>query len=472
MWRSCKFHLVMLICVHQLNALSPELFFKETAKPVNFEMVKAINYIIEEVYLKRFTTVNVLTAVEDPKDYYFVNFKDALLHANKGFCIYRLDNHTRIQTIRYRLKIYNVILLDNFKSFKILYDNITPDKFNFRGMFLFVLINGKLNELHKIFDAMWKKSIVNVNAIYVESSNVQLMTFLPFNSKACGDTKPQQLDSLKYGDFKLKKSEIFPNKFRNLFNCGVRLVTFHRCPAACVRVDENGPTVTGFDIGIIDIIAERLNFKLKKEILLGAEQWGTIFPNGSSSGAIEKVLTNKTDIAIGNFLLRASRVNVMDSSMVYFSFPVVFAIPLGTSLSSFEKLLRPFELVVWILLLITLAIGLLVILVLNLKLKSLRAFVYGTGIKNPVTNMLVAILGGSQSKLPRRNFSRFILMLFLLFCLVQRNVYQGSLYIFLQSNGRHKEAQSIDELVQKGFDFYMYESYSDIIESQPEIYKK
>lgn len=85
---------------------------------------------------------------------------------------------------------------------------------------------------------------------------------------------------------------------------------------------------------------------------------------------------------------------------------------------------------------------------------------------------LIVIFGGSQTKLPTRNFSRFLLMSFLLFCLVQRNVYQGSLYIFLQSDGRHKEVQSIDEMVENGFDFYMYESYTDIIESHPNIYTK
>lgn len=462
----------MFICVHQLFALKSELFLKEKTKPVNPDLIKAINFIIEEVFLKRFTTVNVISAVDDPRDPYFVNFKDALIRANKGFCIYRLDNHRQIQTIPYRLKIYNVILLDNYKSFEILYKNITADKFNFQGMFLFVLLDGKPNELHLMFDAMWKKSIINVNAMYIESSNVQLMTFLPFKPTACGDTKPHQLDSLKYGDFKLKRHQIFPNKLQNLYNCEIRLVTFHRCPAACVQPGSNGPTVTGFDIGIIDVIAERLKFTLKKDILIGYEQWGTIFHNGSTTGAIRKVVHNESDIAIGNFLLRASRGNVMDHSMVYFSFPVVFAVPLGARLSSFQKLLRPFELVVWILILITLAIGLVVILVLNLKYRSLRAFVFGTGIKNPVTNLIVIIFGGSQPRLPQRNFARFILMMFLMFCLVQRNAYQGSLYIFLQTDGRHKEVQSIDEMVQKGFEFYMYESYSDIIESQPNIYNK
>lgn len=51
-------------------------------------------------------------------------------------------------------------------------------------------------------------------------------------------------------------------------------------------------------------------------------------------------------------------------------------------------------------------------------------------------------------------------------------MYQGFIYIYLQSDGRHKEVQSIDEMVKKNFDFYMFESYVDLIESQPRIYNK
>lgn len=96
---------------------------------------------------------------------------------------------------------------------------------------------------------------------------------------------------------------------------------------------------------------------------------------------------------------------------------------------------------------------LLVIFVIDLKFKAFKNFIYGNGIRTPVVNMTIILFGAAQSKVPNKNFSRFLLNMFLLFCLVLRNVYQGSMFTFLQSDGPHKEVQSINEMVEKGFEF-------------------
>lgn len=474
MWpRSLKFRFLIIFCFQRLIfSLNHELFLKDKTKSVNGNVVDAVNLIIENVFLTHYSTVNVITAAENPLEPFFIKFKTALLKKNKGFCIYRLDNYTNILNIKSRKKIYNVILIDSIRTFEILIDNITPDKFNFFGKFLFVAVYDNFEGLERIFEAMWAKRILNVNVIVEDSEVVRVATFFPFRSNNCGDTRPAFWDQFENGTFDKDYNEVFPNKLRNMHKCSVRLVTFDRCPASCVSKQGNEVKVTGFDIGIIEIIEDRLNFKLNKTILLGHEQWGSILPNNKTTGAIAKIVNNESDIAIGNYILRPNRLTIMDSSVVYFSFPVVFAIPLGEKLTAFEKMMRPYDIVVWICLLITISVGLLVILVLNLKLKKLKAFVYGEKITKPVINIFIAVFGGSQKLLPKRNFARFLLMMFLLFCLVQRNVYQGLLYNFLKSDGRKKEVQSIDEMVEKGFNFFMYESYVDIVLSQPKIYDK
>jgi hypothetical protein len=98
--------------------------------------------------------------------------------------------------------------------------------------------------------------------------------------------------------------------------------------------------------------------------------------------------------------------------------------------------------------------------------------VFGKNVKSPVMNMAVAIFGLQQTVLPARNFSRFILMMFLIFCLVNRNVYQGALYLFLQSDGRHKDIKSVDEMEEMNFNYYVFESYIDIVHNQSRIFKK
>lgn len=112
------------------------------------------------------------------------------------------------------------------------------------------------------------------------------------------------------------------------------------------------------------------------------------------------------------------------------------------------------------------------ILLINYKLKNVRNFVFGRNVKTPGMNMLAAVFGLQQIILPTRNFARFILMMFLLFCLVIRNAYQGALYIFLQSDGRHKEIQSIDEMNAMGFKYYIFESYADMVSERTKIYQR
>jgi hypothetical protein len=123
-------------------------------------------------------------------------------------------------------------------------------------------------------------------------------------------------------------------------------------------------------------------------------------------------------------------------------------------------------------LLLTFGVGLLVIFVINHKFKNAKQLVYGKNVKSPVMNMAAGILGLSQSVLPTRNFPRFILMMFLIFCLVNRNIYHGALFLFLQSDNRHKDIQSIKEMEDRNFSYYVYESYIHFVHNQSSIFKK
>jgi hypothetical protein len=68
------------------------------------------------------------------------------------------------------------------------------------------------------------------------------------------------------------------------------------------------------------------------------------------------------------------------------------------------------------------------------------------------------LLGGSQAKLPGRNFARFLLMSFVLLSLIVRSAYSGSLFNILKNDVFSKEISSIEEINKLGYSFYMYES--------------
>jgi hypothetical protein len=203
------------------------------------------------------------------------------------------------------------------------------------------------------------------------------------------------------------------------------------------------------------------------------QPWGIIYDNGTVTGFLAQLSRKEIDLILGYMFLKESRLKLFDASESIMMNELVFLIPPGRKLTPFEKLLQPFDIIVWILFSITLLIGFTVICLLNFKYKSCRAFVFGDKVNHPVLNMLIAVLGSQQKILPKTNFARFILMMFLILCLVLRSIYQGSLFQFLQSDGRKKEVQTIREMIEQDFTFYSYESHADLIKyGFPEVFKR
>jgi hypothetical protein len=68
------------------------------------------------------------------------------------------------------------------------------------------------------------------------------------------------------------------------------------------------------------------------------------------------------------------------------------------------------------------------------------------------------VLGGGLFILPGRNFARFNLMMFILFCLVVRTAYQGVQFNMMLKEMRPRDLQTIDELFAHNFTFYGHDN--------------
>lgn len=429
------------------------------------DFVDAIDMIVKKVFLKKYMTLNVITAVESQNDVAVQELKTLLMTNKRENCAIRFNNHTAILRNLKRLRNINLIFLDNFRSFEVFFKSITSDKFNFRGFYLIVLAHGKFDGIEEIFRLFWAKGITNVNLIFIDKGEVQVSTFKPFeNVSTCGKTSEVFVDKFINGSFLRGFDKVFPAKLKNLFGCKVRVTTFDRCPAVCASEE-----LFGFDIELLNGLSKALNFNVDLNFLEGAAKWGTILSDGSTTGAIAEIVNGKADFIIGGLLLRSSRVEIMDYSDTYFSNPVVFIVPPGEKLNRFQKLLRPFDSIVWIVLLSILMTSLVVMTILSLKLKNLKQFIFGSKVENPSVNLLIAIFGGSQTHLPTESVPRLFLIMIVVFCLVVRSAYQGLMFKFLQSDGRLKEVQSIDEMIEKNYRFYMYESHVDLIQNNQQI---
>lgn len=422
----------------------------------NDKLLEALGDTIKKTFSQEMKTLNVISATKD-KDYEN-DFVRQVLFNYKGEFTVRLDNYNRITNIKNWKKKYNVILLGSIEIFRTFDKSIKREVFNFKGFYIFALMaKEKINEIQEIFDTLWKKNIYNIYVIYAIGDAIEVATFMPFGVSSCHNTAPRVVARYQNDSFVQSTDLNFADKFKNLFKCPIIISTFDDHFSVIRTKAKNGTyKLSGFDLDLVKELSKALNFKADIRFYEGPEPWGYILDNGTTTGSLGEIINKRAQIAVGRYYLTEERRKFADSSISYFSFPAVFVTSPGRSLTDFEKLLRPFSATVWISLFATLLLAVLVILSLRSKFTQIRMLIIGTNIQHPSMNLINVVLGGSQKKLPNRNFARFVLMLFIIFCLVMRSAYVGSLYKFLQSEDRKEPAATIQELIEQNYDLYMY----------------
>lgn len=136
------------------------------------------------------------------------------------------------------------------------------------------------------------------------------------------------------------------------------------------------------------------------------------------------------------------------------------AIPPGQEYNSYDKLFLPFDNTVWVLIIFTFVIAFSTIfVVINFMTQKQRKFVSGKNVSTPSLNVTAIFFGISQIILPRRNFARFLMMLFTIYCLIIRTAWQRKMFEFLQKDMRRPTIQSFEDFAQRNISFYMSDYY-------------
>lgn len=298
------------------------------------------------------------------------------------------------------------------------------------------------SEMLKIFEALWSKYIVNANVIMqsaMGNENEALMfTYYPFTEYFCQEVHPIILNHFVDGEFTFK-IDYFPNKVTNLYLCPIKVATFNNIPFMRLikRADGSGYDLGGIDGTLLRVLSQKMNFTV--EIIDYPDLWGLIRSDGSVSGATEAVVNNEVNFTMGFYITTPRRNAAMQESYNYYSSYLVWVIPSGHQLSGFEKLFKPFKYIIWSCVSSIIVVSMLVIFFLKFKSKVAQRFVYGTKNYSPCLNVFNVFFGGSLINIPKRNFARTILCIFILYCLIIRSTYQGALFKFLQSDNRKPE---------------------------------
>lgn len=383
----------------------------------------------------------------------------------------------------------SVFIINSMDEFDKIYAILTPQLFNYNKDFLFVDTNKSLNSSNsleslpmtnillnsitmtqpkinsspfrlnttKIFQQLWKKFILYANLVTIDDDSqcgMSVTTFEPFTENTCNNTSPVVVNYYKNGNFINAMSHLTQDKLKDLQNCPIRVViTTGSEPFVFIVRQPNGyVNYSGRDISLIEELSESLNFRIHYVIL---DDKGFLFDNGTAGGMFKFLQNGSADLAINDLWLTKNRVKYFSATKSYLDDDLVFIIPPGSELTSVDKLVHPLNTRVWILLLASFLTGYFIIFIIKLHSKVVQKFFFGRNVKYQYLNMWAGLLGVPQHRLPTRNFSRFILILYLLFSLIIRNAYQGSMFKIMRSNVKHKEIQTIDKLFeQKDFKFY------------------
>lgn len=378
---------------------------------------------------------------------------EIIQRASEQFSTMVIVNQTK-PNFHQKIRSPMVLLIDSIAAF----DSV---KTSLRGIYpkyyLIVLVNGVFEKINEIVEEFWKHSLIDVNFLIANDTHVSIFTYFPFNGNKCGtDTALYLINTYDSTRHKWMNATVYPDKVSNLLNCSLTIGTTEAVPMVIINNSSSEVQFDGIEIELIRKLGKIFNFHPK---FVAFDSIGS--PNAKpSSGLLGTTFNRTTDVAIGTLSLQSERKRFLSATSMFDSVQLIAVVPYPNHVSPFKKLILPFDLITWILLIIIFITGFLVIVSTKSSSPFLYKLIVGRNVNFPFTNMLVAFFGQTQRKLPTGNFSRFLLGKFLVFSLLIRCVYQGKLYDLMEKEMFENMPKSFDELLRKNFTFYTYESLS------------
>jgi hypothetical protein len=252
---------------------------------------------------------------------------------------------------------------------------------------------------------------------------IDLVTLEWFEHHSCDEAKAKVHNTFDKKSQKWKQPLKYFEKFRN----------FNKCP---IRVKP-------FDGHAIDRLGKTHSWVFNFFAIVA--QYANITPIYMHPGVSNKII---------HFQFDTNRVHDISNqffSPIFRHVNIGYLITKGENYTVVEKLLMPFDSSSWGLLLAIMVVAYLAILIINRLSDTVQDLVYGEGVRAAGMNVLASLLGLSQPRLPRNNFARFILTMYVLFCYMYRNLYQGMFVDFVSGDMRKPTAETLDEIFSQNY---------------------
>lgn len=321
------------------------------------------------------------------------------------------------------LNTSSILLFDSREEFNKLKNRISwQNARRTRHKHLVHIINGSTSDIENITDGF---QIDNVDFLINESEgSIELVTGFMFTSKKCRSNQSVTINNFKRSTRRWASKIFYPDKYRNFHGCNLTLGYHHL---------EN----YSLPFNIYESFGNSLNFQLKLKYHANSNE---TLKNPEIDLFVHSPIDHDNSVATSGYPMEILELKL--------------AVPPGELYTPLEKIFLPFDLEVWIAIVVFLLIGLATIQIINLCSIKVKNFVFGNGIRTPTVNFTEIFLSGGQFKVPRYNFARFLLTMFLIWCLIIRTCYQSEYFKNLQADKRKPQVKTFAELIERNFTFF------------------
>jgi hypothetical protein len=277
-----------------------------------------------------------------------------------------------------------------------------------------------------------------------DKKSILLMTFIWFTPTTCHVPKLVEVNQFDKKTKKWKDSEFSFEKFENFYGCqlGIELKTSN--PEFVIANRTNSMKLEGYGVEIIGVVSEALHFKFRFRVFE--------FFNYKKDVHNDKLTVDLEIETRSNHEVNLTGHKIQ----LYVPTADYFVVPPGSPYDGYIKFILPFDWPTWILSVLTFFVAFFVIFIVHRMRSDIRDIVFGENVLTPSWNVLAHFFGLSQIVMPRKNFARFLVMSFILLSFMIRNLYQGMMCDYLQSDMREAQRiQSFNDILNYNYSLYI-----------------
>jgi hypothetical protein len=327
-----------------------------------------------------------------------------------------------ISTLRNRFEVQEsgIVVVESVKALKYFNSKAVLANSFSKDMRLYVYVKKTtIDELK--YNDFESRNIAFSQYFLVENEfTIDLLTYVP-SPVECESLLTTKVNSFDKKTEKWINSEFYFEKFKNFYGCKLIFSILLQSESFVANYNHKTKTndYSGYTHDIFAGISSQLNYEYVP--IPWSEDFGVRSKHSSLFIYVKAFKDLDSQSESFAFLTK-----------VFLFYDEIIAVPPGQAFNAYEKLLSPFDYHIWLMVVVTFCIAILTIFIVSFSSEFVKNLVFGKNIHSPILNVATIFFGMALNTLPRKNFSRYLMMMFILYSLVIRTCYQSKMFEHMQ----------------------------------------